>query len=178
LKSVPVLTKLAVILRNLTVVRFVLAKFATLRSKDKQNAEAPTSEFVGEVPSTVSEAPGAVEVPSTVDETPSASDSAAILESSDSFEIAEPAKSEEQPDDSQPVRERLIRRRWAETGIKMWDSDFHGAGHAALGIQGRSKLLPPEPDETLPRYDRLEFKLVDGRIVCEGVEVDPPQRRR
>ena len=41
------------------------------------------------------------------------------------------------------------------------------------------------PGETLPRYDKLEFKLVrsyvDGQavdqIVCEGVVVDPPKRR-
>jgi hypothetical protein len=26
----------------------------------------------------------------------------------------------------------------------MWKPDFHGAGHAALNIQGRSKLLPPK----------------------------------
>ena len=70
------------------------------------------------------------------------------------------------------------------SGIKMWDPDFHGAGHAALNIQGRSKLLSPKPGETLPRYDTLEFKVrcnVNGqkvnRIVCEGVVVDPPKRR-
>ena len=60
-----------------------------------------------------------------------------------------------------------------------------GAGHAALNIQGRVELLPPNPGATLPRYDQLEFRLlrfeVDGqevsRIVCEGVVVDPPARR-
>jgi hypothetical protein len=67
----------------------------------------------------------------------------------------------------------------------MWNPDIHGAGHAALNIQGRIELLPPKPGETLPRYDKLEFKMVhscvDGqevnRIVCEGVVVDPPKRR-
>jgi hypothetical protein len=46
-------------------------------------------------------------------------------------------------------------------------------------------LLPPKPGETLPRYDTLEFKVrrnVKGqevnRIVCEGVVVDPPKRRK
>jgi hypothetical protein len=46
-------------------------------------------------------------------------------------------------------------------------------------------LLPPKPGETLPRYDTLEFKMVRSyvngqelnRIVCEGIFVDPPERR-
>jgi hypothetical protein len=67
----------------------------------------------------------------------------------------------------------------------MWNPDVHGARHAALNIQGRVELLPPEPGETLSRYDKLEFKMVrsdvDGQtvdqIVCEGVVVDPPKRR-
>jgi hypothetical protein len=33
-----------------------------------------------------------------------------------------------------------------------------------------------KPGETLPRYDKLEFNLIGGRIVCEGVVVDPPKR--
>jgi hypothetical protein len=81
-------------------------------------------------------------------------------------------------------RERLIRRRWSETGIRLWNPDFHGAGHAALNIQGQSKLLPPNPGEKMPRYDTLEFKMirsnVEGqavdRIVCEGVIVEAPKR--
>ena len=84
-----------------------------------------------------------------------------------------------------PDREKLIRRRWLETGIKMWNPDHHGAGHAALNIQGRAELLPPKPGETLPGYDTLEFKIVQSyvngeavnQIVCEGVVVDPPKRR-
>src|SRR5712671_2873533 len=63
----------------------------------------------------------------------------------------------------------------------MWNPDVHGAGHAALNIQGRTELLPPKSGETLPGYDTLEFKMVrscvNGRtanlIVCEGVVVDP-----
>jgi hypothetical protein len=46
-------------------------------------------------------------------------------------------------------------------------------------------LLPPKPGETLPRYDKLEFRMVRsdvhgqavGRIVCEGIFLDPPKRR-
>ena len=83
------------------------------------------------------------------------------------------------------LREKLIRRRWLETGIKMWNPDHHGAGLAALNIQGRAELLPPKPGETLPGYDTLEFKIVRSyvngeaanHIVCEGVVVDPPKRR-
>ena len=104
---------------------------------------------------------------------------AAVLEPSSSHEIAAPETND------QSEREKLIRRRWSETGIKMWSPDFHGAGHAALNIQGRSELLLPEPGETLPRCDTLEFKVarsnVNGQavdlIVCEGVVVDPPKRQ-
>ena len=43
-----------------------------------------------------------------------------------------------------------------------------------------------KPGETLPGYDKLEFKMVRSyvegqavnRIVCEGVVVDPPKRRK
>jgi hypothetical protein len=86
----------------------------------------------------------------------------------------------------QSEREKLIRRRWLETGIKMWNPGVHGAGHAALNIQGRAELLPVKPGETLPGYDKLEFKMVPScvngqevnRIICEGVVVDPPKRRK
>ena len=87
--------------------------------------------------------------------------------------------------DDQSDRERLIRRRWLETGIKMWNPDHHGAGLATLNIQGRAALLPPKPGETLPGYDTLELKTVQSyvngevvnQIVCEGVVVDPPKRQ-
>jgi hypothetical protein len=77
----------------------------------------------------------------------------------------------------QSEREKPIRRRWTETGIKMWNPDVHGAGHAALNIQGRTELLPPKSGGTLPGYDTLEFKMVrscvNGQtanlIVCESV---------
>jgi hypothetical protein len=85
----------------------------------------------------------------------------------------------------QSEREKLIRRRWIETGIKMWNPNVQRAGHAALNIQGRVELLPVKPGETLPGYDTLEFKMVRfyvngqavNRIVCEGVVVDPPKPR-
>jgi hypothetical protein len=75
-------------------------------------------------------------------------------------------------------REELIRRRWAETGIRMWNARLHGEGRAPLNIQGSVELLPPAPGKTVRRYDRLEFRLIGGRIVCEGVAVDPPLCRR
>lgn len=71
-------------------------------------------------------------------------------------------------------RATLIRQRWAETGIRMWNPRLHGTGDATLNIQGRIGLLPPEPGETLPRYDKLEFKMLGGQIVCEGVIVEAP----
>lgn len=71
-------------------------------------------------------------------------------------------------------RATLIRQRWAETGTRMWNPRLHGAGDATLNIQGRIELLPPEPGEMMPRYDKLEFKLLGGQIVCEGVVVEAP----
>lgn len=71
-------------------------------------------------------------------------------------------------------RAALIRQRWAETGIRMWNPRLHGTGEAALNIQGRIGLLPPAPGETMPRYDKLEFKMLGGQIVCEGVIVEAP----
>jgi hypothetical protein len=76
---------------------------------------------------------------------------------------------------AEPVdRTTLIRQRWAETGIKMWNPRLHGTGDATLNIQGRVELLPPAPGENLPRYDKLEFKMLGGQIVCEGVIVEAP----
>jgi hypothetical protein len=71
-------------------------------------------------------------------------------------------------------RAALIRQRWAETGIRMWNPRLHGTGDAALNIQGRIGLLPPESGETMPRYDKLEFKMLGGQIVCEGVIIEAP----
>ncbi len=71
-------------------------------------------------------------------------------------------------------RTALIRQRWAETGIRMWNPRLHGTGEAALNIQGSIGLLPPAPGETMPRYDKLEFKMLGGQIVCEGVILEAP----
>lgn len=71
-------------------------------------------------------------------------------------------------------RTALIRQRWAETGIRMWNPRLHGTGEAALNIQGSIGLLPPAAGETMPRYDKLEFKMLGGQIVCEGVIVEAP----
>jgi hypothetical protein len=71
-------------------------------------------------------------------------------------------------------RTALIRRRWAETGIRMWNPRLHGAGDAALNIQGCIELLPPAPGEMMPRYDKLEFRMLGGQIVCEGIIVEAP----
>jgi hypothetical protein len=77
--------------------------------------------------------------------------------------------------DALSEREALIRRRWNETGIMMW----RGVGQSTLCIQGSTALLPPKPGETMPQYDRLEFRLIDGLIVCEGfvVEAAPLKNR-
>ncbi|MCK1386704.1 hypothetical protein [Bradyrhizobium sp. 21] len=76
---------------------------------------------------------------------------------------------------AEPVdRAALIRQRWTETGIRMWNSRLHGTGDATLNIQGSVGLLPPAPGETMPRYDKLEFRMLGGQIVCEGVIIEPP----
>ena len=163
-KPLAVLTKLAAMLRNVPAAQFVFAKFAALVRGNKGSGEPPISEFFDEAPSVTR---------NTVDQHSS------VLKPSSDQAIAAPETND------QSEREKLIRRRWSETGIKMWNPDFHGAGNAALNIQGRSELLPPKPGETLPGYDTLEFKMVRSNvngqpvnlIVCEGVVVDPPKRR-
>jgi hypothetical protein len=152
-KPLPVLTKLAVLLRSIPAVQFVLAKFAALLRGEKVSDKPLISKFLGDAPGVTNN---------------TADQHLAILKSTGDIVIAVP-----KPKD-QSEREKLIRRRWTETGIKMWNPDVHGAGHAALNIQGRIELLPPKPGVTLPGYDKLEFKLIGGRIVCEGVIVDPP----
>ncbi len=155
-----VLTKLAAMLRIVPAVQLVFAKFAALL-RSKESGEPLASEFLGEASDV------------TVDQ------HTAVLQPSSDHAISAPETN------GWSEREQLIRRRWSETGIKLWNPDFHGAGHAALNIQGQSKLLPPKPGEKLPRFDTLECKMVRSnvngqavdRIVCEGVVVDPPKRR-
>jgi hypothetical protein len=163
-KSIAVLTRLAAMLRKASAVQFAFAKFAALLRGKKDIGEPLMNELVGEAAGVNGKM---------VDQ------HAAVLTPSSNHAIAAPET------DDQSDREKLIRRRWLETGIKMWNPDDHGAGHAALNIQGRTELLPPKPGETLPGYDTLEFKMVRSyvngqevnRIVCEGVVVDPPKRR-
>jgi hypothetical protein len=156
-KAVPVFTKLAVMLRNFPAVHLVIAKFAALIRRNRGSGEPLISKFLGEAPGVTRKI---------VDQ------HVADLKSPGDF-VFERSKSNDQSE-----RERLIRRRWTETGIKMWNPNVHGAGHAALNIQGRVELLPVKPGETLPGYDKLEFKIMDGDIVCEGVIVDPPRATR
>jgi len=148
-------------LRIVEALQSIFIKLASLL-RGEGSGEMRASEFIGEAPRI----------------TKSAVDQHATQSPSD-HAIAVP-KANDQPD-----REELIRRRWLETGIKMWNPDHHGAGLAALNIQGRAELLTPKPGETLPGYDTLEFKTVQSyvngavinQIVCEGVVVDPPKRR-
>ena len=150
--------KLAAMLHIVRAVQFIFDKLAALL-RGNGSYEMCANEFLGEASCTRS-----------------AVDQHATQSSSDHAIAAT---------NDQSAREKLIRRRWLETGIKMWNPDHHGAGHAALNIQGQAELLPPKPGETLPGYDTLEFKIVQSyvngeavsRIVCEGVVVDPPKRR-
>ena len=120
-KPFPVFTKLAVMLRNIPA---IFAKFAALVRSDKGNGESLISKFLGEAPGVTG---------NSVDQ------HVATLKSSGDFAVAGPKSND------QSEREDLIRRRWTETGIKMWNPDVHGAGHAALNIQGRVELLPVKP---------------------------------
>ncbi len=153
----PAFAKLAGMLRNIPAMQFVFAKVSALLRGDKASGEPIINKFLGE-------APGVTR--STEDQ------GSGLLGLSGNLAIAGPKPSD------QSGRETLIRRRWTETGIKMWNPDVHGAGHAALNIQGTVELLRAKPDGTMPAYDKLEFKLIGDCIVCEGVVVDPPKSRR
>jgi hypothetical protein len=271
-RPLPVLARLAVMLRNMAALKYVFAKFASLRRRDKVSDELPVSTFVDEGPvltretvdqpmadstladdaviaepkpddgverealacdagcelplsRSVEQVPGITqervdqpkadstladdiviaepkpdhglehdaltcdvsgELPlssSFAEEAPGVTPDVddlpiAHAKLSDEMGVAEPVTIAEPELDARSLRENLIRRRWIETGIKMWNPDIHGAGRAALNIQGRVGVLPVIPGERLPGYDKLEFALTDGTIVCEGVAVEPPKRRR
>lgn len=181
----PLVAKLASLLRNNAAVQFVFARFAGLLRGNKSSDEPLVSPFLGKMPSP-DETPGAADP--NLDETPSLGEIPA-LELRDSAGI--PSGTSTEPPFGAPQvfvesataarsdpseREKLIRRRWTETGIKMWNAE--GAGHTALSIQGHADLLPVKPGATRREYDRLEFKLIAGQIVCEGVAFDPPARRK
>jgi hypothetical protein len=202
-KPPPVFGKIADVLGNFRAVQF-LFRLATLLLGNGAGGEQHAGEFSGEtsgqtgtpdqdlLPSIPSRS-GTVAEPasealgvarSMVDETLAVLKTAGTA--AESGRIGQPETAFAKPETTdQPAREKLIRRRWAETGIKLWNPGLHGAGNAALNIQGGVALLPPRAGETLPRYDTLEFKMVrtrvDGQelsnIFCEGVVVDPPQKR-
>jgi hypothetical protein len=180
-KPLPVLSKLADVLRQFPAVQSMFARIAALWRGNKRPAE-PRAGDVAVGPPAVSER--AVERVAVVPEPPAVSENpvervAVVVEQPGAADVAKPETDPKSP------RQDLIRRRWAETGIKMWNPEVHGAGKAALSIQGGAALLPPKEGETLPRYDRLEFRMVRSdvegqaadQIVCEGVVVDPPKRR-
>jgi hypothetical protein len=179
-KPLPVLSKLADVLRQFPAVQSVFARIAALWRGNKSPAE-PRAGDVAVGPPAVSER--AAERVAVVPEPPAVSENpvervAVVAEQAGAAAVAKPET------DPKSARQDLIRRRWAETGIKMWNPDVHGAGKAALSIQGGAALLPPKEGETMPRYDRLEFRMVRSevegqadQIVCEGVVVDPPRRR-
>jgi hypothetical protein len=154
-KPMPVFTKLAAMLRNIPALRLVFAKLARLLRGDKGSGELRLGGFPGQVPGVAGN---------------TADHHGAILEPIGATAIALPESND------RSEREELIRRRWAETGIKMWNP--RSEGDAALNIQGRVELLPVKPGETLPGYDKLEFRLIGGSIVCEGVVVDAPKARK
>jgi hypothetical protein len=150
----PVFTKLADMLRNISALQFAFAKFSALLASGNRTL---ITKFLDKSPG-ITGSP--VDLPTISLKLPG-DRAIAAPESTDQFE-----------------REKLIHRRWTETGIKMWNPAVHGVGFAALNIQGRAELLLPKPGEMLPRYDKLEFKLIEGLIVCEGVVVNPPKSPR
>ena len=154
-------------LRGIAPVRKAFVRIATLLRGSKPSGAAPVSEFLGETPEITAD------VPETTNETLAAADK------SDGPVVAPAVYAEVTlgPEFGVSGREQLIRRRWAETGIKMWNPNARGAGQATLNIQGSAELLPAKPGGTQREYDRLEFKLIAGDIVCEGIVVDPPKRR-
>jgi hypothetical protein len=204
-KPPPVFGKMAHILGNFRAVQLLFRVAALLRA-NKARGEPLAREFSAETPGVTGTAchqEATLPVPSSSDAAAEPASEAgglargivdedtAVLKAAGNreAEAGTPEESvtaiaEPEPKD-QPAREKLIRRRWAETGIRLWNPDLHGAGNAALNIQGGVALLPPKPGDKLPRYDTLKFKMVRSRvdgqevsqIVCEGVVVDPPQRR-
>ncbi|OAF18582.1 hypothetical protein [Bradyrhizobium neotropicale] len=136
-------------------------------SRDDAASEAVTVESAPIATAEAEEAPSASTLSITSTDEPPAVGASSAPDARDVPKA--PAKAAEPID-----RATLIRRRWAETGIRMWNPRLHGTGEAALNIQGRIELLPPEPGEKMPRYDKLEFRMLGGQIVCEGVIVEAP----
>jgi hypothetical protein len=156
--------KLGLLLRKVAATALgVAARFAARARMPQAAAEMPISTAATGISQTAISAANGKSAP---DELPACANS---LDRSEPLSIQSSAPAE---------RAKLIRRRWNETGIKMWSSDLHGSGKATLKIQGQAELLPVAPGERSRAYDKLEFSLVDGRVVCEGVIIDPPRGRR
>ena len=154
------------------------AETAAIDIPDLAVANNPSPGVAAEVAPVEAEAPPPV-LPVAADAVPSASLDVAATSAPVVVALPSPSKRNRAP--KTPTRAAdptdrtiLIRQRWAETGIKMWNPRIYGTGDATLNIQGRSGLLPPAAGETMPRYDRLEFRMLGGRIVCEGVIVEAP----
>jgi hypothetical protein len=134
------------------------------------------SEVTDETPGVTDNAPAITnETTGVADEAPAITDDTPDVSEAPEPPVMVPAVAAETPlapECTLSAREQLIRRRWTETGIKMW------AGLGALNIQGSAELLPLKPGATRREYDRLEFRLIAGDIVCEGVIVDPPGHRK
>jgi hypothetical protein len=155
--------KLGLLLRKIAATALgVAAKFTARVRLPEAAGEIPISAGVAEVPETPIPAADGKSAP---DEVPACASS------------PQPSKPLSSPSNGFPEREKLIRQRWTETGIKMWSPDIHGSGKATLKIQGQAELLPVTPGQTMRAYDKLEFKLIAGRIVCEGVIIEAPRGR-
>jgi len=155
--------KLGLLLRKIAATALgVAAKFTARVRLPEAAGEIPISSGVAEVPETPIPATDGKSAP---DEVPACASS------------PHPSEPLSSPSNGFPEREKLIRQRWTETGIKMWSPDIHGSGKATLKIQGQAELLPVTPGQTMRAYDKLEFKLIEGRIVCEGVIIEAPRGR-
>jgi hypothetical protein len=137
-------------LRSVPAVRLVFAKFEALL-RNKESGEPLASEFLGEA--------SGVTI-NTVDQ------HATVLQPSSDRAIAVPETND------QSEREKLIRRRWTETGIKMWNPDVRGAGHAALAdlwrrifrVSTRRKTDCGENDQRPHRYFPFAFSPIS--VAC------------
>jgi hypothetical protein len=137
-------------LRSVPAVRLVFAKFEALL-RNKESGEPLASEFLGEA--------SGVTI-NTVDQ------HAAVLQPSSDHAVAVPETND------QSEREKLIRRRWTETGIKMWNPDVRGAGHAALAdlwrrifrVSTRRKTDCGENDQRPHRYFPFAFSPIS--VAC------------
>jgi len=129
--------KLAAMLRVVPAMQFVLDKLAALL-RGKGSDELLADEFLDEASCITRSA---------------VVQRAAVLQPSSEHAIAVTKTNE-------PAREQLIHRRWLETGIKMWNPDHHGAGHAALNIQGQASCCHRSPARRCPNMTRSNSKLL------------------